>query len=383
MKNKVTFLAAMASLACVAQQPVTLNGTVSSDINKLYISVGFEGDYGVYKPAVAVDVRDGKFTFSTSLNEVVSAWVHADSLILQDTPVQTVYLIPGETLNADFSKPTVLHEGTGLYKGFRTAFDSLDHLYNKVQMFREDALNFLRSLPEDSDEDVAEHIADSLSSVLHSLSSDYQNALDAFRNSHLDDAGALVYLSDFVDNTELYAAVSDDIKNTSVGRYLQSRVEHERKIAEYWAQQEAEEQAEIDGLIGTPAPSIELNDLNGNLFSLSSLRGKYVILDFWGSWCGWCIKGFPDMKAYYEKYKGKFEILGVDCGDTDAKWRKAVESLQLPWLHVYSPDSKVTEDYNIKGYPTKILVDPDGNIAKIIIGEDPAFYDFLDELFGK
>ena len=136
---------------------------------------------------------------------------------------------------------------------------------------------------------------------------------------------------------------------------------------------------EADGAI---APDFTLNDLSGKPLTLSSLRGKYVILDFWGSWCVWCIKGIPQMKEYYQKYAGKFEILGIDCNDTEAKWKAAVEKYEMPWLHVYNPrDSKVLEQYEIQGFPTKIIVGPDGNIVKTIIGEDPAFYTFLDELF--
>jgi thiol-disulfide isomerase/thioredoxin len=132
------------------------------------------------------------------------------------------------------------------------------------------------------------------------------------------------------------------------------------------------------------APDFTLNDLNGKPLTLSSLRGKYVILDFWGSWCGWCIKGIPQMKEYYQKYAGKFEILGIDCNDPEEKWKAAVEKYELPWLHVYNTrDSKVLEQYEIQGFPTKIIVGPDGKIVKTIIGEDPAFYTLLDQLFGK
>ena len=132
------------------------------------------------------------------------------------------------------------------------------------------------------------------------------------------------------------------------------------------------------------APDFTLNDLQGKPLSLKSLRGKYVVLDFWGSWCGWCIKGIPDMKKYYKKYNGKFEILGIDCNDTEDKWKAAVKQYELPWLHVYNPrSSNVLRDYGIQGFPTKIIVGPNGNIVKTIVGEDPAFYTLLDELFGK
>ena len=130
------------------------------------------------------------------------------------------------------------------------------------------------------------------------------------------------------------------------------------------------------------APDFTLDDINGNPLTLSSLRGKYVILDFWGSWCGWCIKGFPQMKEYYQKYSGKFEILGIDCNDTKARWKAAVEYYELPWLHVYCPRrSQIFTDYAIEGFPTKVIIDPKGNIVDIIIGEDPAFYTLLDQLF--
>ncbi len=131
------------------------------------------------------------------------------------------------------------------------------------------------------------------------------------------------------------------------------------------------------------APDFTLTDIQGKPLTLSSLRGKYVVLDFWGSWCVWCVKGMPKMKEYYSQYKGKFEIIGIDCGDTDGDWRKAVNDLQLPWLHVYCPDgSKVLEDYGIQGFPTKVVISPDGKVDNMVIGEDPKFYTYLDQILG-
>lgn len=130
------------------------------------------------------------------------------------------------------------------------------------------------------------------------------------------------------------------------------------------------------------APDFTLNDIDGKPLTLSSLRGKYVVLDFWGSWCIWCIKGMPKMKEYYTKYAGKMEILGIDCNDSEDKWKAAVAELQLPWLHVYNNgDSQLLEKYGIEGFPTKVVIDPEGRIANVIVGEDPAFYTYLDKLF--
>ena len=156
-------------------------------------------------------------------------------------------------------------------------------------------------------------------------------------------------------------------------------------IDSYVAQKESKERAQKVQAAGTEAPDFTLNDIAGKPLKLSSLRGKYVVLDFWGSWCGWCIKGFPKMKEYYAKYKGKFQILGIDCNDSQERWKDAVKKHQLPWLHVYNgkAEADAVKLYAIQGYPTKIIVDPQGKVAKTFVGEDPAFYTYLDGLFKK
>lgn len=130
-----------------------------------------------------------------------------------------------------------------------------------------------------------------------------------------------------------------------------------------------------------PAPDFTLNDINGKPLSLSDLRGKWVILDFWGSWCPWCIKGFPALKEAYKEYEGKVEILGIDNRDTEEVWKEAVKKYELPWLQVYNPgDNNILEQYQIQGFPTKFIIDPKGNIANVTIGEDPEFFTVLKEL---
>ena len=137
---------------------------------------------------------------------------------------------------------------------------------------------------------------------------------------------------------------------------------------------------------GKPAPDFTLNDLNGKPFTLSSLygKGKYIVLDFWGSWCGWCIKGIPDMKKYYEKYGKQLEIVGIDCGDTEEKWKEAVKKYELPWIGVYNTQAAdIPAMYAVSGYPTKVVIDPDGKIVKTVVGESPEFYELIDSLMKK
>ncbi|MEG0889406.1 MAG: TlpA disulfide reductase family protein [Bacteroides sp.] len=132
---------------------------------------------------------------------------------------------------------------------------------------------------------------------------------------------------------------------------------------------------------GSLIADFTLSDVNGKKLTLSSLKGKYVILDFWGSWCSWCLEGFPRMKKYYEKYKSKIEIVGIACGDSDSNWRNSIAKNELPWINVIDNGKEsVVTLYAISGFPTKIILDTQGRIIEIFVGENPEFYTMLDEL---
>ena len=174
---------------------------------------------------------------------------------------------------------------------------------------------------------------------------------------------------------ELLALLSPKVRNGRLKGFIDSEIEDAK---EYVQQKEQDEKLPV----GSMAPDFTLDDLNGQPLSLKSLRGKYLILDFWGSWCGWCIKGFPEMKRYYQKYKDKMEILGMDCNDSKAKWKRAVEENALPWKQVYVPKgSDLFEAYRISAFPTKVIISPEGKVVNTVIGEDVKFYEMLDKLF--
>lgn len=133
---------------------------------------------------------------------------------------------------------------------------------------------------------------------------------------------------------------------------------------------------------GAEAPDFTLPDTEGRMFRLSSLRGKHVVLDFWGSWCIWCIRGFPELKRCYETYEGKLEVVGIDCSDSREKWLEAVEKHKLPWINVLDtrerrPAETIDNRYGISAYPTKILIDPEGRIVEVFVGERPGFSERL------
>lgn len=147
-------------------------------------------------------------------------------------------------------------------------------------------------------------------------------------------------------------------------------------------EKERKQQAMASGDV--EAPNFTLKDLEGKDVSLSDFRGKWVILDFWGSWCIWCIKGFPELKEAYEKYKDELVIVGIDCNESEADWKAGVAKYELPWVNVYCPqDNSLTAEFGIQGFPTKAIVDPEGKIRNITTGHDPEFFTALSKLIGR
>jgi len=146
----------------------------------------------------------------------------------------------------------------------------------------------------------------------------------------------------------------------------------------------AEIKKSLAGLVGSPAPEITLPDPNGTPVKLSSFRGKYVLVDFWASWCKPCRQENPNVVKAYNRFKDKnFAILGVSLDRPGQKddWTKAIMQDKLTWTHVSDLmywNSPVVPLYNISGIPYNVLVDPEGKI----IGEK-LFGEALEEKLAE
>ena len=156
------------------------------------------------------------------------------------------------------------------------------------------------------------------------------------------------YPFDYVESA--YANLTPEVKASYGGQLLKEKIEKLKSIN-----------------VGGIAPDINLASPDGNMIKLSSLRGKYVLLDFWASWCGPCLAEVPNVKAIYDKYKDKgFEIYGVSLDNKEDAWKDAIEKHGLTWLHVSSLkgwECPVAKQYNVTGIPKMFLLDPEGRIV--------------------
>jgi len=137
--------------------------------------------------------------------------------------------------------------------------------------------------------------------------------------------------------------------------------------------------------IGQITPEIEMPNPDGQVIKLSSMRGKYVLVDFWAKWCGPCRRENPNVVKAYNKYKTKgFEVFGVSLDRNKEDWLQAIQEDGLTWTHVSDLkyfESKAANDFNISAIPFSILLDPQGKIiAKNLRGA--ALDKKLEEVLG-
>ncbi|MGE5107990.1 MAG: redoxin domain-containing protein [Sphingobacteriales bacterium] len=178
------------------------------------------------------------------------------------------------------------------------------------------------------------------------------------------DVSALILLitsnlsQDYTILEDRFTSLKEPVQNSYYGKSLQSIINN----------------AKI-GAVGTNAVDFTQADTNGVPVSLSSFKGKYVLVDFWASWCGPCRHENPNLVAAFNEFKEKnFTVLGVSLDKGKAPWLQAIKDDGLNWTHVSDLkfwSNEVAQLYKITGIPQNILVDPNGKIiAKNLRGEE-------------
>lgn len=152
--------------------------------------------------------------------------------------------------------------------------------------------------------------------------------------------------------------LSEEVRNSEIGKSLANSIAYFKV-----------------GVVGTDALDFTQNDVQGKPVKLSAFKGKYVLLDFWASWCKPCRLENPNVVKVYNKFKSKnFTVLGVSLDQSKDAWVKAIETDKLAWNHVSDLqqwNNAVAQMYHVQSIPGNYLIDPNGKIvARDLRGED-------------
>lgn len=352
-------------------QGYRMEGTISPSMNGKFIHL-FGIDYSSLNPVIrdSALISNGKFQFNGKINTpglLVSIYIPSDHRLFSQ------FFIENRNISVHFPTPDSSQRYQGLitrnnpittqYREWKKATDSL---YIAVWRFN----HMIDSLEN-------KHAPDTAIAAVKANQKIYSDALREskmrFIRQHPDYYISLYWLRyDLLSRLSsqpdvinaLYKGLTPAVQQLPEGKALAETITIITKLQP-----------------GKMLPSFSVPDTSGNIVKLDNFKGRYLLLDFWASWCGPCIASIPAMKELHEAWKSKgLEIVSISLDDNRDKWLQAVRTHQMPWTQVSQLQgwkSPVAREYNIQFIPQVILVDKTGKILSVasddISRELPAF----------
>ena len=326
-------------------------------------------------------INNGKLSYKTQVTEpVVASLVSRDpnsNITLEQGIIPgesvTLFLEPGTVLNIDIDNarwPELQWQGGACN-------NDLMKLYAKTLPMKHEAFEYLRKtyVPGITEDEKAQ--AEQQRALLNGKA---QEELIRFVKGNPSSYAALYLLGTLRNVLELndYVATfngfNPDLRATALGKEMQEKINTALRTE-----------------VGGTAPNFEKIDKDGNTIRLSDYRGKYVLLDFWGSWCGPCRASHPHLKALEAKYAPKglvvINIASENGANARETWLQAIEEDGMTWTQILNNEGRencdVVKEYAITAFPTKVLIGPDGKILVRAVGESEPIDQKLQEIFGE
>ena len=361
-----TVLLLTLALSANAQQKFKIQGTQSKGVTTTKYLI-YLADEDLNYPKSANDsiiVRKGKIEYSTTINQPLQAIIQKTDA--NGNPTQTyiqTFFIPGATMTLQASPEQLRIGGDLFYQQSQQLKDTMKPASEAIQT----AYDHYRSISMDKTIQNRDSALENAARAVTEKQNAFMHTIQDYYAAHKSDEGCVVSLVQTLRDEKYYEGADPSVKNGQFKTYLEKYVSQQQKArAEREAREKAAQEAASKSATGQMFTDFQA-EYNGKTYKLSDYvgRGKYVLVDFWASWCGPCKAEIPNLIKVYNQYKGdKFEVLGVATWDEPKATLKAIEQMQIPYPQILNAQRAGSDAYGITGIPEIILFGPDGTILK-------------------